>query len=172
MVANVVEGSCLSTQGGLVGGAESFYASSTSRLISAMNNPELNERLRDLRQTLPHGSLFQYRLADDSLYIEKLTIPGHARGAGTAFMVEVLRAADEAELPVELHARATGRSCDPSTSALRHWYEGLGFAPLEEEEEGLFMHRSVRRVSTVEPEPVQVEAVASSDSARRPRPLR
>lgn len=130
-----------------------------------MNNHELNERLRGLRQTLPHGSLFQYRLADDSLYIEKLTIPGHTRGAGTAFMMEVLRAADEAELPVELHARATGRASDPSNSVLRQWYTGLGFEALEEEDEGLFMHRSVRRVS-------EAPAVALSPSVAPPRRVR
>ena len=111
-----------------------------------MNNHDLNERLRDLRQTLPHGSLFQYRLADDSLYIEKLTIPGHARGAGTTFMTAVLQAADEAELPVELHARATGRSCDPSQHDLQRWYAGLGFEPLEEEDDGFDAAIKIRDV--------------------------
>lgn len=110
-----------------------------------MNNTELNEQLRALRQTLPHGSFFQYRLAPDSLYIEKLTIPGHVRGVGSQFMERVLAAADAAELPVELHARSTGRATDPTDSALQSWYARLGFEPLEEEDEGLFMHRSVRR---------------------------
>lgn len=131
-----------------------------------MNNHDLNERLRDLRQTLPHGSLFQYRLADDSLYIEKLTIPGHARGAGTTFMTAVLQAADEAELPVELHARATGRPCDPSQHDLQRWYAGLGFEPLEEEDEGLFMHRSVCRAEAVLPLAPEVEV----EPLRRVRP--
>lgn len=110
-----------------------------------MNNFDLNERLRELRRTLPHGSLFQYRLADDSLYIEKLTIPGHVRGVGTQFMEQVLHAADAAELSVGLHARTTGRATDPSQRDLEAWYGRLGFAPLEMEEEGLFMHRSVSR---------------------------
>lgn len=113
-----------------------------------MNNTELNERLRALRQTLPHGSLFQYRLADDSLYIEKLTIPGHLRGVGTAFMTQVIEAADAAELPVELHAHATGRATDPSQKTIEAWYRKLGFEAGDPEDEGLFMRRLVQREET------------------------
>ena len=114
-----------------------------------MNNTDLNERLRELRHTLPHGSLFQYRLNDDSLYIEKLTIPSHVRGVGTQFMEQVLASADAAELPVELHAHTTGRATDPDQRSLEKWYRKLGFEILEMEDEGMFMHRSVMRAEPV-----------------------
>lgn len=110
-----------------------------------MNTPELNAHLSALRTTLPHGCLFQFHLSMDGLYIEKLTIPAHVRGVGTEFMEKVIAAADEAELPVSLHARSTGRSPDPSQSKLESWYAKLGFVALADEDEGCFMHRSVER---------------------------
>jgi hypothetical protein len=132
-----------------------------------MDTSDLNQRLRELRHTLPKGCLFAYHLADDQLYIERLTIPGSIRQqgqhVGTRFMTAVLAAADEAEIPVTLHARATGRPGDPPQRPLEAWYERLGFQPLHEEEEGLFMQRAVAR-----PTPEVTASVTSSARRRRP----
>lgn len=130
-----------------------------------MDNQELNARLRELRQELPRGSLFVYHVNASELYIEKLTIPEHARGLGSRFMTKVLAAADEAELPVALHARSTGRLVDPDQAALEQWYARLGFVGMDEEDEGRYMFRSVSR----SPEAIEINAPSVTKAPPRLR---
>jgi hypothetical protein len=105
-----------------------------------MNNVELHAQLRALRQSLPHGSSFQYRLSDDSLYLETLQLPAIARAQQPTLLAHIVAAADRAELPVEIHFRASHRQ-----GLTLATLEGLGFETVEEEDEGLFLRRRPNR---------------------------
>lgn len=129
-----------------------------------MNNVELNAQLRTIRQSLPHGSSFQYRLSDDSLYLESLQLPSHARDQQGAVLEQIVAAADSAELPVELHIAPAGRP-GLTVQAL----ENMGFEGMGEEEEGLFMRRRVSRPDVDWNQVQDVEAVLESARPRRRR---
>lgn len=83
--------------------------------------------LRELRDTLPNGSVFEFEVREDGgVHLQRLVIPRTDRGAGTEFLARVFAACDLHGASASLEADPTDLPGDPSTFELVRWYMRFG----------------------------------------------
>lgn len=105
---------------------------------------DLRQALASFQRQLPRTVQLRCQLHADGLHVERLHVVPSARGGqGSEVLRQLLALMDHGELPVTLHAQASGRPTDPSQADLLRWYGRFGFEIIAEEAEGPFMQRSV-----------------------------
>lgn len=115
--------------------------------MSTSSSPDLmaeaRQALAAFQRELPRGIQVRATLSPAGIHLERIHTASFARGKGSEVMRGLLAVADAAELPVTLHAQASGQPQDPSTEDLLRWYRRFGFEVVTEEDEGPFMQRPV-----------------------------
>lgn len=91
---------------------------------------EFATRLWTLARSLSPGSVFEWEVANGTLHLRHLSVPGMApHGIGTKFLASVLDLADAAGLDQVLEADNTDEPGDPGLFDLVRWYWRFGFRP-------------------------------------------
>lgn len=87
--------------------------------------------LSKLAEELPTGSIFEFDLEVDHVWLERLYIPPAKRGFGTHFLAKVFCACDRRGLATHFVADVTDEPDDPTTLDLVNWYRRFGAIPCE-----------------------------------------